>query len=308
MKIICVANTSDFNRVGRWIPASTRPTDKTNPKSSGSPYADMSLYWSRQDCLILSPVAFEPSLIRYSDRLLNRNSTPVLSLPTDTGMGAVAAAKPEVIEQIVDFLDGDEGDLRPWGVTEHIYDLVAAIEAAGGRVCMNEAPARRHAALIEELDSKAGFRQFVDELQSGSVRIRMPEGQVCASKHDVSATVATLIETNAECVVKSNVGSGGSGVLIVQASPGRDTASLVTELEARMEKRRTVFHSGPYVVERRVSLPEGNLGHVGATSVNALIGPDGTARIIGWGREVRDQSNHHVGAPPSVVASTRRSA
>jgi hypothetical protein len=307
MKSICIANAADFDRMGRWndprpwgamrtrVGRSLRRLGlKTMPGSWA--FADMALFWSRQDCLVIAPLGLDPALITYSDRLMGRNRTQVVPMSTDAGMGAAAAANRKIVRQIVEYLDGDEGELRVWGATEDLYDLVAAVQSAGGPLRLSEAPAKHDFGLVQELDSKTGFRRLVEELQTHSVQIRMPEGYICLSRQELATRVAAFLGAKGDCVVKSNFGSGGFGVLMLQQSPGETAGSIVADMEKRMKGRPSAFRAGPYVVERRIGLPAGDDRAVGATSVLTLIDTEATVHIAGWAREIRDHANHHVGA------------
>ncbi len=307
MKSVCVANAADFDRLGRWQdPHAWREMRRRAGRSlrrvglramPGSwAFADMALFWSRQDCLVIAPPVLDPALVAYSDSLMGRNRTQVVPISGEAGVAGAAARDGEVVRRIIEHLGGDEAELHAWGATEDLYDLVDAVQEAGGRLRLNEAPARQDFGLIHDLDSKTGFRRLVEELQTHSIHIRMPDGSICSSRQELASRVAELVEVEASCVVKANFGSGGFGVLILQGNAGETPESVVARMEETMNGRPSAFHAGPYVVERRIDSAGGDAPPVGATSVLALIDAEGMVHVAGWAREIRDRANQHVGA------------
>ena len=121
----------------------------------------------------------------------------------------------------------------------------------------------------------------------------MPAGEICGSIDEVVASLEPLLARDGRAVLKPELGTAGSGVIIVDAN-STDTSGteLRPYIEARMAQRPALFYSGPYVVEAFVGPSGGteDLSH-GATFVTVFIHSDGMFETLGAARERRNTHN-----------------
>ncbi len=104
--------------------------------------------------------------------------------------------------------------------------------------------------------------------------------------------VSRVLARDGGAVVKADLGTGGSGVIVVDTERARmSRPALESWLKDTMARRPALFQKGPFVVEALVGERVGSPGAGGATFVTVVIGADGDVQVLGIAREIRDDAN-----------------
>jgi hypothetical protein len=291
-----VANTHDFDR--REPESGTAGPMPLAPVLRGADaLADLALYWTAGPIVLVSPTPICDALVRYSDRLFDRSSTTILVPPrADPDLAGAAAGDEALVREIVEAALGRAAVLRPWGAVPGVYNLIGSLTRAGIDVDASEVPLREDLGMVRRLDSKVGFRHFVNEAPRLVGHVQMPTGTLCQSIAEVVSCLAPLLRRDGRAVVKAAMGTAGSGVIVVDAGlAGSSALDLRTHVEMRIAQRPRLFHRRPYVVEEFVGRAEtAPDGGEGATFVTVFIHGDGTVDTLGPARELRNVHNRIV--------------
>lgn len=104
--------------------------------------------------------------------------------------------------------------LVSYSASKELYSLKEYLERLGIVVYTPEAPELSASWTVNFYGSKSGIRQLAQQSKAEEPDFMMPEGIICVGMHDAAQIAAHKYIKQKGVVIKTNKGSGGSGVLI----------------------------------------------------------------------------------------------
>lgn len=296
---IIVPNIYDFNRSGMTSVLSD--ISQKRWRDVGNALSDMCLYWSADDKFIISPRPIDPAFIDFTSRLLGCQQTIVRSPKRDTDLIEDLIADQELLDELVNFgANSNSVNLLNWGATEGIYHLWRLLEHRGLSIQARDLPSRDCYWCVIYFDSKAGFRHFYERTMISAPKIAMPEGFICSSVRSIIEFVRYFFHKNGGCVIKANHGVNGVGIISLEPKWSRHSDEMLLHyIRNQVEEAEMFFSEGPIVVEELIKTNQIDIDKAtvaGSVFMNAYIDADGQTSIIGCGSELRDRTNHYIGA------------
>ncbi|GIK83729.1 MAG: hypothetical protein BroJett025_03510 [Patescibacteria group bacterium] len=144
--------------------------------------------------------------------------------------------------------------LTSYSASHQLYDLKESLEKLGISVYLPEAPDLEEVWTVNFFGSKSGIRQLAQKSQTKEPDFVMPEGIICVGREDAAKIAASKYIKQKGVVIKTNKGSGGSGVLIFREGelPTEYEACEKIILEQMSEDR--YWDQFPIVIEDLISI------------------------------------------------------
>ncbi len=144
--------------------------------------------------------------------------------------------------------------LTGYAATEEFYALKEGLIKEGLNVYTPEAPDIDSAWTVNFFGSKSGIRQLAQQSTAVEPDLVMPEGVISVGVFDASKIAANKYLKERGVVIKTNKGSGGSGVLIFRDG---DLPATYTECEKTISQilsREPYWQKYPIVIESLVKI------------------------------------------------------
>lgn len=144
--------------------------------------------------------------------------------------------------------------LTSYAATSQLYRLRDKLVELGFEVYLPEAPEIDCAWTVNFFGSKSGIRQLAQKSAAVEPDFVMPEGVICVGRFDAAKIAANKYLRQKGVVIKTNKGSGGSGVLIYREN---DLPNHYTECEKVLHESLNhdkYWENYPIVVEDLVNI------------------------------------------------------
>lgn len=187
--------------------------------------------------------------------------------------------------------------LLAYSASPQFYRLAEALADQKIRVLIPESPRPSAAWTVNCFGSKSGVRRILGRL--------MPPGKICSGRRAAAARAARLYCQNRGVVIKTDPGTGGSGVLIFRegdlpADPGDCRKQLETILS-----RQPYWDRFPVVTEKLIRTNPG----AGYPNVEYCLSQNGTVNLCFYGLMSVNKQGEYCGMaagkdtlPPAVRA------
>lgn len=149
-------------------------------------------------------------------------------------------------------------------VTEEFFQLIEKLKSQNLDFYVDDIPEKDSLWTTSYFDSKAGFRQAVDNISSPS--LKMSTGYICQSKEEVINWAKYFINNKKSFVIKANYGLAGAGLKII------DKKTSLVNLESMIDKifQQELFFKKDLVVVEEYIEPNTNIAG-GVPSVEMRI-------------------------------------
>lgn len=168
------------------------------------------------DLIYVSPKTISPAFQEYAKNLMGYKNTQVIVPQTKTHLICDDLLQdPEAFGKILDAAKNyQQIILTSYAASPQIYSLKAMLQKSGITVLTPELPEPANAWTVNFFGSKSGIRQLAQQSVAKEPDFVMPEGLICFGKYDAAKIAADRYIREKGVVIKTNKGSGGSGVLI----------------------------------------------------------------------------------------------
>lgn len=171
---------------------------------------------TEQDFVFISPKPISTAFQQYAKELFGFREAEIITPQKKSHMICEdllsdTKAISQLVEKAKDF---KRVTLISYSATEEFYKLRETLIDLGLNVYTPEAPEIDSAWTVNFFGSKSGIRQLAQQSKAIEPDFVMPEGTICVGKRDASKIAANKYMKQKGVVIKTNKGSGGSGVLI----------------------------------------------------------------------------------------------
>ena len=227
-------------------------------RTASLPVADTALFWGSDDKLVITPAPLEPAFVEDACQALGYRNVSVASPESpDASLCEAIASDPTLYEHLVRIIKSSGGvELLCWGATPQLYALVERLRSDAGPVSTPDVPPQADAWLVEYLDSKAGFRDFITRSVDASRTVRLAPGTTCACTDTAVGRILTSLQAGVGVVTKPSGGVAGNGVQQFEGSRLADGTRVRREMEVAA-RLNPIISAGPLVVEELIRAPAG---------------------------------------------------
>ncbi|MCX6816526.1 MAG: hypothetical protein NTZ93_01495 [Candidatus Beckwithbacteria bacterium] len=168
------------------------------------------------DLIYVSPKPISPAFQEYAQKLMGYKNTEVIVPQTKTHLICDDLLQDTVaFEKILNRAKNYQHViLTSYAASPQMYSLKAMLQKSGINVITPELPDPANAWTVNFFGSKSGIRQLAQQSVAKEPDFIMPEGLICFGKYDAAKIAADRYIREKGVVIKTNKGSGGSGVLI----------------------------------------------------------------------------------------------
>lgn len=280
MTTVVLANLLEFNH--RTLASSVTPFELAAWDAPGTDLADLALFWGGDDALVVLSADVNPLWV---DDIVNtlgfRSLRTVCATSSTTNVCADVLRSPPLFRDVESALSsGSNPALAAWGPTPQLGELARRFAGRVPDLRMLGLPPPDRFWLSYQLDSKVGFRHFVQ--QSGlDSSVKLPEGFVVPDFETALGALDHFASRGVGCALKTAHGTGGFGVFRVPAAKMEDGLDRVLrELRSRM-RWDSRWRSGPLVIEELVEAARGAAAP--ATTADFEVADDGSVSCVGSG-------------------------
>ncbi len=250
---IVVANVAEFyERSYRGFP----PREVAAWRMASLAVADMALFWGGDDKLVITPAPLEPAFVEDACRALGYRNVSVASPESShASLCEAITADRTLYQRLVRIIRSSGGvELLCWGATPQLYALVERLRADAGAVSTPDVPPQEDAWLVEYLDSKAGFRDFITRSSTASRSVRLAPGVTCACADTAVGRILAALKVGVGVVAKPSRGVAGNGLQKFEGTRLADGARVRREMQVAA-RFSPIISSGPQVVEELIQAP-----------------------------------------------------
>lgn len=169
-----------------------------------------------KDFIFVSPKSMSPEFQTYCKKIMGFKNGQIIvptlrshliceDLISDAKSFEILASKAKQYKRVV---------LVSYSASKEFYSLKEYLERLGIVVFAPEAPELSASWTVNFYGSKSGIRQLAQQSKAEEPDFIMPEGIICVGMHDAAQIAAHKYIKQKGVVIKTNKGSGGSGVLI----------------------------------------------------------------------------------------------
>jgi len=142
--------------------------------------------------------------------------------------------------------------LSPYCYTSEFSRLVKKLRDIGLRFEVDQQSIDRSSSIVSYLGSKTGFRNELQKINEHAVIIPQPNFFIHDRIGKIYDSVGRFYKGHMSCVIKTNSGEGGWGVLFVQPNKFNTKGKLFTWLGKEF-RRDSIWRHGPYLVEEFIN-------------------------------------------------------
>lgn len=167
----------------------------------------------------------------------------------------------ELLRLIAQYINKSEHvNIIPHTTTINLFELQNVLESTYG-IQINLPESTKNQDFRNQLDTKSGFRNFVEEYSLCYGNTKIPSGKICNTAEETTQVVLDFLKNGTPCIVKPDKGEGGIGLSIFQINSDKsfvhdaliENAYLSTDkivVEEYISGQNIVFPSVEYDVSR----------------------------------------------------------
>lgn len=200
--------------------------------------------------LLVTPFPINQEYLADTIKLLNfKNVVNVSPAKPGESLCKTVVKDKKILEIIVATIKENPGiALHSYVGSVEFRDLVRLLRSKGLVFTTPELPADENIWTTSFFDSKAGFRQAVTQMKADFPE--MPVGDVCGRLEEVLHWAGFLFQKGAGCVIKTNHGLAGAGLVILR----KDEVDVkkLPEVIANILQKESYWRKDPIVVEEYI--------------------------------------------------------
>lgn len=248
-KILLIANTAEaFKKILLDASHDERGSRRVSHELALSQRA---FFWEADNKVVVTPHLISKDLIAHNSKALGLNA--VLNLaPKEDRIDLCRAILDDqsLRSNIVRIIKENPGIIvSPYAVTRDFLFLIKALREESLDFCVPEIPEQESIWTVEHLDSKSGFRNQLSSLISeNSSTLHLPKGFVCRDVPHAIEVGRWFISQDRSCVIKSNFGESGWGVLLCRKEQFKALIDFERYVRTTLVND-TIWNQLPLVVE-----------------------------------------------------------
>lgn len=208
-------------------------------------------FWESDNKVVITPHAIPEDLMAHNSKVLGFYT--VLNLaPKEDRIDLCRAILDDqsLWSNIVRIIKENPGiAVSPYAVTHDFLFLIEALRKESLDFHVPELPEHESIWTIEHLDSKSGFRNQLSSLISNnSSTLYLPKGFVCKDMAHAIEVGRWFINQDRSCVIKSNFGESGWGVLVCRKEQFKALIDFEHHVRIALVND-TIWNQLPLVVE-----------------------------------------------------------
>jgi hypothetical protein len=293
-KTVVLANHTGFT--GQYIDDRFPRNEAMIWYDGSAALADHALFWADGDAVVVTPSELESRLVEDVRRFFGAEDLTVVAAAAGANCTLESALnKSEVGERISRMADRSTGvNVLAWGLTPGLAAFLRRLEQDAPSVRASGLPSPELLWLVQQFDSKPGFRLLAAELARKHSCVRLPEGFILPDLESAFAAVQQHFFTNsASVVLKAARGTGGYSTLLLPYSTSTAERSRVLRRGRSLARFDTFWATGPVVVERFIGGADGAVPD--AYTVDADVSRDGRVEVLCVGRMLIDAGKRYGG-------------
>ena len=209
-----------------------------------------------QNLVYISPVEITKDFQDYTQNLIGRKNANVIVPKSKTHLICKdliddKTAFNDLLKYAQNF---KRIELISYTASPQLYELADELKKNGVDVYMPEAPDIDSAWTVNFFGSKSGIRQLAQKSKALEPDFMMSDGIICVGIYDAAKIAANKFIKNKGVVIKTNKGSGGTGLFIFREG---DLPSIYTDCEKKITeylKKDSFWDKFPIVIEDLINI------------------------------------------------------
>ena len=199
---------------------------------------DRALLWCGDRKVVVTSLAVEPAHVCYLREAMGYALLENLSPhdPTESLCEDILRESDLRASIVARLRDGGEVRLISFVAGREVHAVADALRREGLPIATPECPPMEQLWVRDYLDSKAGFRRFLSQIQPGLQGVRLPEGAIAQDPAEAARVATDFLGQGRACLCKPNNSQSGVGFLILR--PGElagDRAQVRETIQARLD-------------------------------------------------------------------------
>jgi len=196
--------------------------------------SERAFFWKGDNKIVITPFLISPELVDKNMSIANFFSFKNLApSKLDVSLSKAVMKDRNLWNTLLGIIKDNPGmELSPYSVTEEFLMLVEQFKKEKLEFSVCEQPSVRSTWTISYLDSKAGFREEMLKFQSF---VRIPDGFICRSKKEAIEIVKFFYANEQSCVIKSNYGESGWGLIFIKQENYSSSYDLEMEIRRKFD-------------------------------------------------------------------------
>lgn len=283
-KVILIANTAEaFKKI--LLEASGNDVGKRRIRHELA-LSQRAFFWEGDNKVVITPHLIPMELIEHNKEALGFSM--ILNLaPKEDRVDLCRAILDDhsLWGDIIRIIKENPGIIiSPYAVTADFLFLIQALRRESLDFSAPEIPEKKSIWTVEYLDSKSGFRnQLLPLIKKPLSALNIPEGFICNNVAQTIEVGQQFIGQGRSCVIKSNLGESGWGVLICKKEQFKTSGDFENYITTTLE-HDTIWKQLPLIVEEFID-PLFSVGG-GMPSGEAFISPTGAEFKYACGQEI----------------------
>lgn len=178
--------------------------------------SDRIILWENDNKIVITPKPIPTSLLERNIKNLGfTNIKNIFPCKVAENISREIINNKNIWDKVVKIIKNNPGiNLSPYSITNSFLTLINKLSELKLKFNVNEKPCENNEWLISYLDSKIGSRTEINKIKSSA--IKTPESFICKNIKEAINIARWFWNSNRSCVLKTNFGESGWGVMILR--------------------------------------------------------------------------------------------
>ena len=234
IETIVVANIAEaFEKIINKVNSSEQKKERIRTEHN---LCERALLWEKDDKIIITPFPVSKSLISRNTKILGlKNVHNLAPRRIDISLSDAIMRDKKLMNYLCDIIGENPGvRISPYCVTKRFLSLINFLKKKKLNFVVKEIPHYPNKSLVTYLDSKVGSRLEISRIKGALVK--HPMSLACKTTIEAIKAAQWFYNKELSCVVKSDFGESGWGLIIIDKNRFRNSRHLAKYLKEEFKK------------------------------------------------------------------------